>query len=69
MTALHHRRAILGIEVVKVELHRVAHVRHADIEELLEVIITRGGHALILAIPGSRVYHGHFLCKKLPEAF
>lgn len=63
MIMLHHGGAILGTKGLEVELHGIA-IRHADVEELLEVVIAGGGNVLILAIPGGRVDHSHRRLRK-----
>lgn len=58
MVVGHHGGAILGVEGLEVELHGIG-VGHADVEELLEVVIAGRGHVLVLPVPGGRVDHGH----------
>lgn len=59
MSLLDHGRAVLRIKGLEVKRHRITHIGHADVEKLLEVVITGRWHVLILPVPGGRVHHGH----------
>lgn len=51
-------RAVV-LEVLEVKLHAVAHVGHAaDVEKLLEVILRRCSHGLVLRVPRCGAHHG-----------